>query len=326
MNFRTELCIPPAGQKINHNDIILLLGSCFSQNIGERLQKYKFKCISNPFGTVFNPVSISKLIQYACDKKTFGTDSLQNAQGVWVHPDFHSSFGDIEKDKVLQDINKTILTVHNLLVESTFLFITLGTVTAYKQISDQTIVSNCHKIHPSAFSKISIKTEEGYNALSEAIDFLIDLNPDIHIVFTVSPVRHIKDGIIENSRSKATLIKIVEMLEENYKQITYFPAYEWMMDDLRDYRFYGSDLVHPNEQAIDYIWDKFRNHYFSAETSALTDVISKILQSCSHKPFNFSSEPHQKFIRELILQIQQIQKLHPQLNFDKELDMLNGPG
>ncbi len=153
MNFRTELNIPPSAQKINHNDTILLIGSCFSQNIGERLQKYKFKSISNPFGTVFNPVSIAKLIQYTLDNHVFKKETLQSSQGVWVHPDFHSVLSDVDKELAINKINTAIESVSKLLSEVKFLFITLGTMIAYRQKSDGSIVANCHKIPSSAFTK-----------------------------------------------------------------------------------------------------------------------------------------------------------------------------
>jgi GSCFA family len=322
MLFRTELNIPPATQKIDHNDTILLIGSCFSQNISERLQKYKFKCISNPFGTVFNPVSISKLIQYTCDRKVFSSESLQNSQGVWVHPDFHSVLSDVDKDTALDKINRTIEDIHVLLSEVKYIFITLGTVTAYSQKSDGSIVANCHKIHPGAFTKETIQTEDGYVKLATALNHLKKMHPQINIVTTVSPVRHIKDGIIENARSKASLLRIVEMLEGNDTGIAYFPAYEWVMDDLRDYRYYGPDLIHPNEQAIDYIWEKFVAHYFSSETVRLIEKIDRIIQSCSHRPFNAQSDQHQQFIREVKSQIQQLQISFPSLNFEQEIAAL----
>lgn len=324
MHFRTELNIPPAKQKIDHNETVLLIGSCFSQNISERLQKYKFKCISNPFGTVFNPVSISKLIQYTCDRKVFSNESLQNSQGVWVHPDFHSVLSDVDKDTALDKINRTIENIHVLLSEVKYIFITLGTVTAYRQKSDESIVANCHKINPAAFTKETIQPEDGYIKLATALNLLKKMHPQINIVTTVSPVRHIKDGIIENARSKASLLRIVEMLEGNDTGITYFPSYEWVMDDLRDYRFYEADLIHPNDQAIDYIWEKFVTHYFTPETVHLMEKIDRITQSCSHRPFNAHSDQHQRFILEVKSQIRQLQISFPELNFDREMAALQG--
>lgn len=321
MNFRTELNMPPSAQKINHNDTILLIGSCFSQNIGERLQKYKFKSISNPFGTVFNPVSIAKLIQYTLDNHVFKKETLQSSQGVWVHPDFHSLLSDVDKDQAINKINSAIETVSNLLSEVKFLFITLGTMIAYRQKSDDSIVANCHKIPSSAFTKETIPSEYGYLTLSAALSRLKTKYPHINIIFTVSPVRHIKDGIIANTRSKASLISMVESLESNVG-VTYFPAYEWMMDDLRDYRFYHADLIHPNDLAIDYIWEKFVLHYFSSDTADLAEKISRIIQSCKHRPFNIHSDQHQQFISEVISQISQLQSSYPQFNFDNEITTL----
>lgn len=322
MHFRTELNIPPAKQKIDHNDTVLLIGSCFSQNISERLQKYKFKCISNPFGTVFNPVSIAKLIQYTLDKHVFKRETLINSHGVWVHPDFHSVLSDIDIDLAINKINGAIENVGKLLSEVKFLFITLGTTTAYKQKSDGSIVANCHKIPSSAFTKETIQSEYGYLTLSAALKLLKTTYPHINIIFTVSPVRHIKDGIIANSRSKASLIHIIELLECNKTGVTYFPAYEWVMDDLRDYRFYHADLIHPNDLAIEYIWEKFMLYFFNSDTAHLVEKIGRIIQSCNHRPFNEKSEQHQQFISEVKSQISQIQSSYPHLNFDTEMETL----
>ncbi len=322
MLFRTELRIPESVHKISHHHKILLLGSCFSQNIGDRLQKYKFKSISNPFGTIFHPVAIAKALKYTIEKKLISEDELLLSQGVYVHPDFHSMLSDVNKAGAAQKINHTIATMHEELKETSYVFITLGTSTGYRLRSTGELVANCHKMPPSMYVKEEVATDEITRQLDHAVRQLREISPDIQIILTVSPVRHIKDGIIENTRSKARLINCIETLVGANSGVSYFPAYEWMMDDLRDYRYYEKDLIHPNESAIDYIWEKFCEHYFDKETTQLTHQISKILTSCGHRPFNASTDNHQQFVQEVTVQIKRLLQTHSYLNFEEELKTL----
>ena len=289
MILRTELSIPPSANKMEHLDEIMTFGSCFSHHIGHRLQKYKFKCICNPFGTVFNPISISRLIRYVCLNHQVDTTSLLKSQGLWVHPDFHSMLSHSDQKTAAENINNKIANIHSQLKTLKHLFITLGTSWAYKQKSNDQIVTNCHKIAASSFIKVNIGIDEGFQALSDAFETLRKINPNLLIIITVSPVRHIKDGIVENSLSKARLHAISEKLLTKFENVTYFPAYEWMIDDLRDYRYYEADMIHPNPIAIDYIWGKFADYYFTENIKQLNKKIDSILQAAQHKPFNPSS-------------------------------------
>ncbi len=324
MKFRTELSIPPSPHPINHTDAILMLGSCFSQHIGARLQKYKFNCISNPFGTVFNPVSIARLLEYVCAGQEIDKGSLQWSQGLWVHPDFHSSLCDVDADKATEKINQAIVSTRAVLPHLKYIFITFGTTFAYRQKTTGQIVANCHKIAPESFIKVKLDVGEAYATFATSLDKIKAINPDVHVVCTVSPVRHIKDGIIENSRSKATLISMVEMLAERRNDTSYFPAYEWMMDDLRDYRFYDADLIHPGENAVDYIWEKFSAHYFAPETLSVMQDINQILLSCQHRPFNPASEEYKKFCSAALQHIQRVGEKHPYLNLQENIDWFAG--
>lgn len=222
-----------------------------------------------------------------------------HSQGIWVHPDFHSSLGHTDATQAHTQINQTLERVHDLLKSADFLFITLGTMIGYQMIDTNEIVANCHKLPASQFTKTESTLEECFSILDPLFVQLWDNNPDLNIVLTVSPVRHIKDGIIKNSRSKAKLIMLCDQLVNSHPKVSYFPAYEWMVDDLRDYRFYEKDLIHPNEQAIDYIWEKFGAVYFEPKTTDLLQKIEKINRAKQHKPFNPESIEHQMFISKL---------------------------
>lgn len=315
INFRTELKLPPASFSIKHDDLIMLIGSCFSNNMGSRLQNYKFNSICNPFGTVFHPISIAKLFQYALEKKLFVKESLQLSQGVFVHCDFHSNLGSVDIQKALDNINLAVAETHESLKKVNYLFITLGTSIGYSLKSTDAIVANCHKLPSEMFAKANSSIEMCENALANALSSLFAINNDVHVIMTVSPVRHTKDGIIENARSKAKLLAVVENLQMRFENVSYFPAYEWMMDDLRDYRFYEKDLIHPNEQAIDYIWEKFESHYFNEETHNLNKKIGKIIQQMNHRPFNVESTEYQDFMNNLETQKSLLQRAYPWIQF-----------
>jgi hypothetical protein len=323
MDFRTALQIAPTSIQISHQDSILLLGSCFSQNIGERLQKYKFNCISNPFGTIFNPISISKLVGYACKNQPVTEDELKFSQGVYVHPDFHSLLSDVNANLALEKINHSIESTHHYIKKCTHLFITLGTAIAYKMKTTGQIVANCHKLPASSFQKVDISINDGQEALEKMITQIREINLNVHIVFTVSPVRHIKDGIIENTKSKARLLCMIDEISRHVEDVSYFPAYDIMMDDLRDYRFYEADMIHPNAIAIDYIWEKFSGHYFTNDTISLNKQIHKIQMASHHRPFNPQSEQHQSFIRQTLSEINAIKDRYEWLDFELETEMLN---
>ena len=279
------------------------------------MQNYKFNSICNPFGTVFHPISIAKLFQYALEKKLFVKESLQLSQGVFVHCDFHSNLGSVDIQKALDNINLAVAETHESLKKVNYLFITLGTSIGYSLKSTDAIVANCHKLPSEMFAKANSSIEMCENALANALSSLFAINNDVYVIMTVSPVRHTKDGIIENARSKAKLLAVVENLQMRFENVSYFPAYEWMMDDLRDYRFYEKDLIHPNEQAIDYIWEKFESHYFNEETHNLNKKIGKIIQQMNHRPFNVESTEYQDFMNNLETQKSLLQRAYPWIQF-----------
>lgn len=317
MQFRTTFQIPESEFKLNHHHKILTIGSCFSDEMGNRLVDLKFDGLINPFGIIFNAYSIKHLINRSLYKKYFTIkDVHQNGEQFFCF-DVHSSFNSLSKESILEQLNKTIDLVHQQLITCDVLMITLGTSWVYQYKLNHQIVANCHKVEAKQFDKVLLSSEENFKFLDSIVSNLIEFNPTLKIITTVSPVRHIKDGMVENNVSKARLIDALFKLNEKYKQVKYFPSYELVMDDLRDYRFFKSDLIHPSEQATEYIWEKFVETYFNQNTITINQKIQKIISALNHRPFNEDSLSHQKFLVKILLWIEELEKGH-NLNFEAE--------
>lgn len=292
-NFRTELHLRPANIQIIFGDELLTAGSCFSENIGVKLLESKFSVLTNPLGAVYNPVSICKLLE---------AESLDDAKLVevgdqWYHLDFHSQFTGRDKQTLETVLKLKIKEVHDYMARAKVVFITFGTAYAYSWAASGEVVANCHKIPQKNFRKQLLSLEEMQAAFLRLKTKWLQVNPSIQFVLTVSPVRHIRDGIAENQLSKSLLRVLCHELIQR-EHVEYFPAYELMIDDLRDYRFYKTDMIHPSEMAEDYIWGKFQQSYFSDSTKKVVKEWSKIQQALAHRAFNPDSESHQKFLRD----------------------------
>lgn len=322
MIFRTELQLSPSADQINYGDHIMTLGSCFAQHMQGRLQKYKFLCYPNPFGVIFNPNSIVKLIKYALGDHSFDEHELFYSHGMYVHSDFHSCMADADPQQVLCNIHSGLKTFKSQLARLDFLFITLGSTSGFKLKSNDQLVANCHKLPSNLFIPYEVDLKEAIEKFDGVLKELKSFNPDLKVVFTVSPVRHIRHGIIENARSKARLILLVESLIQKHNHLVYFPAFEWMIDDLRDYRFYEKDLIHPNEQAVDYIWNKFVHYFFSSETRALLQQVEHIIKACEHRPFNPSTFEHRQFCLQTLDTIKSLSEKQPNISFLEEVERL----
>ena len=318
-SFRTNFTIPPSTSKMSHHQSILSIGSCFAQNIGGKLHNLKFRTLLNPFGIIYNPISVVNSLDLLLEKEAYPKDQLfQNGSG-WHSFDYHSAFSGLNKEETYQNIQDSLEKGRGFIRKTDFLLITLGTAYAYVDKSTNQVVANCHKLPAHLFEKQMIPLEKITTELSRVIQKLTVINPTLKIIMTVSPVRHIKDGIVENQRSKSTLILACAQLEKELEAIEYFPAYELVMDDLRDYRFYEKDMLHPNEQAIDYIWEQFGKTYFEESTTQLNRQIQQIVTASQHRPFHSESNEHQKFIAKQIEKIKQLQAQHEFLDFEKEL-------
>lgn len=316
MNFRTEITLPKSEISITHKQKILLLGSCFTDNIGRKLVANKFQASLNPFGVLYNPFSINKHLQ----KLLFGTapqlSEIKSLKDVFLHFDYHSSFSDTDKTKALNAMQKAFYSVN--LNELDVLFLTWGTSRIYRLKENNDLVANCHKFPQSYFNRKDTSVQQIVDDCSEVFSQLKTQNPALKIVLNVSPVRHLKDGFVENQRNKVRLLLAAEILEQSFDFVSYFPSYEMLMDDLRDYRFYASDLVHPSDEAVEYIWQKFSDHYFMQETQQLLKDISPILQAVKHKIFFPESEETRKFVSAHLKKIENLSKTYPELDFSKE--------
>lgn len=301
--------------QIDYDSVLFLIGSCFTENIGRKLNYYKFKSNQNPFGILFHPRAIENLITNVINEKLYSESDVFFQNERWHCFDAHSNLSSTNKNDLLETLNSRIKSTFKRLQETSHIIITLGTSWVYRHISSDTIVANCHKIPQKKFLKEILSVNEIYESL-EAINSLIkSINKDISITYTVSPVRHLKDGFTENQRSKAHLISAIHQTIAPRKNIHYFPSYEIMMDELRDYRFYTEDMIHPNKTAINYIWKKFCDTYTPHETQKTMQEIETIQRGIAHKPFNPNSEAHHKFLNNLEQKKETLQKVFPFIKF-----------
>jgi hypothetical protein len=320
--FRTEVILKEYPIRISHRDASLLMGSCFTDHIGSKMQFSGFKTELNPFGVIYNPSSVRRSLEILIDSRKFMEDDLHFYNERWFSFYHHSVFSNIDKNICLENINSRISSASVFLKGASFLFVTFGTARVYKYIETGEVVSNCHKLPASTFSHELMSVEEIIRDYDELIPRLMEINPNLKIIFTVSPVRHWKDGAVGNQLSKAVLLLAIYRLVEKHKFAFYFPSYEIVMDDLRDYRFYADDMIHISPVAIDYIWDKFKKAFFEKETLKIIPRIEKIKKALSHRPFDINSNAHQDFLRKLLHNIEILEKQYTFLDFEKEKELI----
>jgi lysophospholipase L1-like esterase len=299
---------------INYDSNIFLLGSCFSENIGNKLNHFKFQSIQNPFGILFHPKAIETLITNAVNQKVYSSEDVFLQNEVWHSFDVHSSLSSENDKSLLKKINAAISVTNKKLKEASHIIITLGTSWVYRFIETDTIVANCHKIPQKKFLKELLTVDEITKSLSTILVLLKSINKNIHITFTVSPIRHLKDGFVENTQSKSNLISAIHTILVD-TNVSYFPSYEIMMDELRDYRFYAEDMIHPNKTAINYIWEKFVDTRFSEESLPTMKEIEAIQKGILHRPFHEKSEQHQHFLEKIVKRKEKIKSQFPFIKF-----------
>ena len=309
MQFRTEIESKSQSETIGISDTIVTLGSCFSDVMGQRLLDYKFKTLVNPFGTTFNPISLHKLLHYALLNELPADHTYITRESATFNYDFHSSFIGASLASAKQRISETIGFTHHTLKSCTWIILTYGTAWGYTRNDTHEIVNNCHKIPGNQFTKELLSQKRILEDFGAFHQRLKTFNPKASILLTVSPVRHTKDTLELNSVSKSILRLTCHTLVEQFSNVHYFPAFEIMNDDLRDYRFYKKDLIHPNEQAEDYIWEKFSERWFNTETKTFVKKWHAIQQSLHHKAFNPGSEQHNNFLSQLKNELEEIQQV-----------------
>jgi lysophospholipase L1-like esterase len=316
MNLQTQIPLEKeAHQQIDYTSKLFLLGSCFSENIGNKLSYYKFQSTQNPLGILFHPKAIESLILNAINSKEYTEENLFELNERWHCFDAHSQLSTDSKEELIQNLNTSVKIAKEQLTNSTHIIITLGTAWVYRYISSDIIVANCHKVPQKQFLKELLSVDEVTESLESITALIRSINLKASIIFTVSPVRHIKDGFIQNQQSKSHLIAGIHNVIEPRKNIHYFPSYEIMMDELRDYRFYKEDMIHPNQTAIHYIWEKFVYSWFNESSLSTMKRVEEIQKGLTHKPFNPNSEAHQKFLSQLKQKKETLIKLFPFIKF-----------
>jgi len=317
MKFRTKIKIPKEKNTINYNSQIVLFGSCFTENIETHLNHFQFQSVSNSHGILFNPKSIEKAIDDCVNLKEYNQHDLNYFDDIWLSFNHHTKFSSVYLAEILNQINKDIKRTYKILQNASHVLITLGTSWVYRYNETESLVANCHKVPQRNFKKEILSINENIEIIRQMVSLIHSINNKITVVFTVSPVRHLKDGFVENTQSKASLLSAIHQVIDN-ETVFYFPSYEIMMDDLRDYRFYKKDLLHPNEIAMDYIWDVFKQTWINENSFPLMKEIENIQKSLSHIPFNENSEKHQNFLKKLEINIASIEKQYPNINFKKK--------
>lgn len=320
MKLMLDIDIKSPAKKITYSDNIFLVGSCFTDHIGRRLEDLKFSVLQNPNGILFDPVSVSKSLSSYIDNKQYEQSDLFYLHELWQSWNHHSLFSGMVAEEVINNINISQSKAYNYLKKTNWLIITLGSSFVYKLAENQQPVANCHRAPGKCFSKYLLSSEETILSLKDSIEKLTIFNPALKIIFTISPVRHIRDGVVENNRSKARLIEAVHDLTEKYNNIYYFPAYELVIDVLRDYRFYDIDLVHPNYAATEFVFDKFEQSFIDEEVKVFMEEIKKINNSYKHKSFHPKTEAHKLFLQNTLKNVKRLQEKLPLLDFSKEIN------
>lgn len=305
MKLQTQIPLEKQSKNlIDYKSNVFMVGSCFVEHIGDKLDYFKFKNFQNPLGILFHPQAIETLIGNAVKEKEYAEHDVFFHNEQWHCFDAHSSLSHVSKEKLISRLNNEMTLTVKQITESTHIIITLGTSWVYRFLENNNIVANCHKIPQKQFKKELLSVDDVFESLKKITSLIKQVNSKAKIIFTVSPIRHLKDGFIENTQSKAHLITAIHKLLNQKSSIEnrqsfYFPAYEIMMDELRDYRFYKDDMIHPNQTAVNYIWEKFKQVWILEESNETMKLVDEIQKGLLHKPFNPNSKAHQKFLKSI---------------------------
>lgn len=320
MQLTLQLNIPPLSKPISYTDNILLIGSCFTEHISDRLQQHKFKVLANPHGILFNPLSVARSVDGYLNGKQYIQAELFELNELWNSWDHHTRFSDIDKEAALNGINQSQTNAAEFIKEADWIVITLGSAFQYYLKETGMPVANNHRAPAQWFEKRLLEIDEIITALSNTLQHLFDANPYVQVLFTISPVRHIRDGVVDNNRSKARLIDAVHTLCDQYTKAHYFPAYELVIDILRDYRYYDIDFVHPNYLATTFVWEHFVKACINPAITPVMQQVQEIMTARYHKSRFPATVAHQKFKESYVEKIKRLAEQHPYLNLDEELD------
>ncbi len=313
MNFRTEIKINNPSFQLEHRDHIFSMGSCFAQQITTLLQNAGFHVFSNPFGIVYNPISLSEQLMSVLNEKKYTESDFFQLNELWHSFDHHGSFSEMDKTRMTENVNATISKAGKFLSKSSVLVITLGTAWIYEHLETNKIVANCHKVPNSTFDKRLLRMEEIVEHLTNSIGVLTKRYPHLNVLLTVSPVRHLKDGFEANALSKSILRLSAQELVDNHPNVHYFPSYEIVLDDLRDYRYYEEDLVHPSKQGVDYIYSIFKKHYLTESAQALANKVEDINKRYRHRPLFPDTKASLNFAQATKKSAQTLLSEHPEI-------------
>lgn len=313
--FTLPFDIPEATQKIAIKDSLFSIGSCFSDNIGAQLTAHKFNAVTNPLGIIYNPYSIFKNLRLLLSEG-LDPDNYVNNGDVYFHWDTHSTISgtNLEDFKGLLQQRSTLS--KQSLVNADWLIITYGTIYVYKHIDSGEIVANCHKIPQKRFKQLTLTAQEIEEDYFDTIALIRTINPQVKVILTVSPVRHVRDGLMANNYSKGVLLQAVHDIVNKDENSFYFPSYEILIDELRDYRFYMPDMIHPTQQAIDYIWNKFVHAFMNEDARIFIDEWTKVKKSLEHRPFHPHTSDHQQFLKSTI---SKLEKLNERMDVSTEI-------
>jgi hypothetical protein len=324
MLFRSEFTPKPFSIKMKHTDKLLLVGSCFTEQIGKKLAGHKFDVLENPNGILFNPISIAKAVMSYANEKLYTEDELFYFNELWASREHHTHFSNMQKEIALKNINESQQKAIDFIKNADWILLTLGSAFVYEwkdivaQNNYENVAANCHKIPTDKFNRRLTDPEE-IKAILQKMEAAVRLiNPVVKFIYTISPVRHLREGFVENNRSKATLIQAVHSLVNDTTNF-YFPSYELVIDDLRDYRFFAEDLAHPNYSATNYVWEKFVPTVIDEPSQHLMQKINEINAAKNHKAFNPTSIAHKNFIQANVEKIIALKNAFPYLNFEEEL-------
>jgi hypothetical protein len=320
VKFHTVVDIPVFKWQTGYPKMNMFLGSCFTENIGTRMAALKYTVDINPFGILYNPVSVANGLQILLDNKEFTSEYLIESDGLFHSFFHHGRFSSPNEKETLDTINIRIKSSADFLKTADFLFITFGTAWIYKYKKSGQTVSNCHKIPAAEFDRVRLSVDEIVKEYKKWLSEIRKINPSLKVVFTVSPIRHWKDGAIENQRSKSILLLAIDKLINEFGNgfCSYFPAYEIVMDELRDYRFYAPDMLHISEVAIDYIWEKFEKSLIDSESQLMAKKVSKIVKAANHKPLHGGTEEYYRFLDNMYEQACQLERKNTHVDLTEE--------
>ena len=323
MNLQTKITVAAPDFLIDYNSRLMMLGSCFAENMGSKFSYYKFDVDVNPCGIIYNPLSVANVLRLIVEGKQFEKSDLRQVGGKWVSLYHHGAFSSTDPDECLRRINDRLTKATGELRTLDLLVITWGTAWVYRYTRVNIVVSNCHKIPSQEFERSRLSVEDIVKEYLVLIGRLREINPGLRILFTVSPIRHWKDGAHGNQLSKATLLLAIDRLREELQHVYYFPAYEIVLDELRDYRFYADDMLHMSGFTVDYIWERFLYSFISPEVLGLMNQIGRVNKGVAHRPFDPQSEEYHRLVKKMLAEIAMISRSYPMIDFSEEKRKLN---